>query len=507
MPLRGGRDKFFKNQKMKNLLFSLVILLFSACTKDFENINSNPAAAENIPPEYLFSTAILQASLDVNASAGLQMAYSACLAQQLASTKFNWQGDKYYQDPIHSEALFNRAYLGDIRNLSEVIFLTENRPEKANLRAMARILRALVMQRLTDTYGDVPYFEAGQGFRKTIFEPKYDAQQAIYADILKELDEACQSLDPAKPGPGDADFIFKGDAVKWRRFGYSLMLRAAMRLTKVDAGMAETWAKKALAGGIMADAADEALVPHTSGPADINKNGIGQWLVDEKNGRLCQTFTEWLAARHDPRLEILSYVPAGSAPLGLPHGTDDLHFGQMTGVFTLDSFSTINPKLTRLDSPTPLQTLAEVQFLAAEATLRGWNAGGDAAIFYATGVREAMHFWAKFDASLAVPDSTVAQYLTENPLPGDAPSAIQTVNEQYWAATFLNGAEAWANWRRSGFPVLVPANYQGNVTGGVTPRRLQYPLKEFSVNARNVGEAVARQGADLMTTRVWWDKL
>jgi len=84
---------------------------------------------------------------------------------------------------------------------------------------------------------------------------------------------------------------------------------------------------------------------------------------------------------------------------------------------------------------------------------------------------------------------------------------LQMINTQYWVATIFNDYETFANWRRSGFPVLTPVNYPGNVTGGTIPRRLIYPQSEASTNGINYTDAIGRiSGGDKMTSRVWWDK-
>jgi hypothetical protein len=108
------------------------------------------------------------------------------------------------------------------------------------------------------------------------------------------------------------------------------------------------------------------------------------------------------------------------------------------------------------------------------------------------------------DAAAAVPGAAIQPYIDANPL--SSGTALQQIGTQYWIASFLNGSEAWANFRRTGFPAL-PANpYVGDIPAGTFIRRITYPVSEISANTANVNEAIARQGADKMDTRVWWDK-
>jgi hypothetical protein len=107
--------------------------------------------------------------------------------------------------------------------------------------------------------------------------------------------------------------------------------------------------------------------------------------------------------------------------------------------------------------------------------------------------------------ALPVTQAEVDAYLAAHPYDA-AGDQLGQINTQYWAATFLNGYEAFANWRRSGYPALTPVNYPGNVTNGTIPRRLQYPQSEYSNNASGIAASLANQGPDLLTTHVWWDK-
>lgn len=139
--------------------------------------------------------------------------------------------------------------------------------------------------------------------------------------------------------------------------------------------------------------------------------------------------------------------------------------------------------------------------------MRNWISG-DAAAYYQTGVHSAMKNLSIYDQSAIISDAEIDTYLANNPFVGtqDTEAALEQINTQYWAATFLNGYEAFSNVRRSGYPKLVPVNYPDNETGGLFPRRLRYPEDEAVLNTENYREAVSRQGTDNYITRLWWDK-
>ncbi|MFR8357731.1 MAG: SusD/RagB family nutrient-binding outer membrane lipoprotein [Parabacteroides sp.] len=83
---------------------------------------------------------------------------------------------------------------------------------------------------------------------------------------------------------------------------------------------------------------------------------------------------------------------------------------------------------------------------------------------------------------------------------------LNLIGTEFWVATFLNGYESYANWRRTGYPRLTPASYQSSPNKGTIPLRFRYPTEEYSINEDNVAEAVNNQGEDKMSTAVWWDK-
>jgi hypothetical protein len=155
-------------------------------------------------------------------------------------------------------------------------------------------------------------------------------------------------------------------------------------------------------------------------------------------------------------------------------------------------------------APAFLVTHAQTQLLLAEAVVRGW-AQGNAATLFAEGVRAHMRQLADYGANAAVPANAIEAYIQANPL--NPARAQEQINTQYWVASFLNPYEAFANFRRSGFPNLPPNPFPGrDITSEQFIRRLSYPDTEYAVNQSNVQQAISRQGADRLDTRVWWDK-
>jgi len=507
------------------LILFIGLIPFSSCdTEKLTDLNINPHAANELNWKFLLTNGMLLSAENRYVNWRANLIYCAHFIQQCASTGGH-AGDKYYRNTSYSASYFDYVYTRALKNLSEVIRQTDPtegaNPEMTNARNIARILRVVNMHRMTDLYGDVPYSEANKGL-DGIFKPKYDAQKDIYTDMLKELDEAVNGLSASADDIADADLIYKGDLDKWKKFGNSMMLRLGMRVSKIDAGMATTYVTKAINGGVMESNDDNAWIPMADGPDQwTNQNGTSRALIqgDGSDGALLsKTLVDFLKDRNDPRLMIISggigpwggpYNTNYNEQDGLPNGHDYESLRILNGwpedyqFDTHTTYSRINPLLLKTDAPYFLQSYSEVALLLAEvAASQGQDAIAEAQ--YNKGVAAAMQMYELYDASFVVSNGDVTSYLAANPY--DPAKGEEMIGEQYWAATFLNWYEGYANWRRTGFPSLTPHNFENNVTGGRIPLRLEYPLSEYSINADNVSAANARQGKDDFMTPVWWDK-
>lgn len=507
----------------------LLVVTLTSCDSGFEAMNVNPTQANEISPQYLLPTAQLSVAGTRYEMWRGNLIYSSGFVQHMANTW--WSGAKYAEGSDDWRgALWRVAYNGSgdsrrayVKTLQDLIATNADDPNMANYVSAARILRVFAFQRLTDVYGDIPYSEAGKGFLDDNITPRFDPQSEIYADMLKELEEAAAGFS-GSAAQMKGDLIYGGDTERWRRFANSLMLRLGLRLVKVDPGMAQQWVQKAISGGVMQSNGDMAFIKHATGPNTgpngLNSNGNGDvFAVDAP--LLSEFFVDWMKSAGDPRLPILGGLYDGNANsgntslvstdpadmFGWPFETDPTTVQThpaWTGSFS-GSFAQPNRIVRGLDDPTFLQTYAEVAFMLAEAAVRGWGTSNPAS-HYESGVRAAMNHVALYDGDGAadIADADIDAYLAANPF--DASRALEQINTQYWAATFLNGFEAWANYRRTGYPAFTEINYPGNPTGGKVPRRLMYPTTDQLLNKANYDEAVSRQGPDVLTTRVWWDK-
>jgi hypothetical protein len=148
-----------------------------------------------------------------------------------------------------------------IKNTKDVISQVKDDASRNNLYQMTRIIQASAFMLLTDSYGSIPYKEGGAGVTDQIFFPKYDTQEFIYNDLIKELTEASAALNPSGKIE-TADILYAGNIAKWKRFANSMLLRAGMRLSRVDQNKAKQVVSTAFAGGVILLNSDNAVILH-----------------------------------------------------------------------------------------------------------------------------------------------------------------------------------------------------------------------------------------------------
>ncbi len=505
-----------KKNKLTYILISCLLIMHTACDDKFDELNTNKVSPTSIDPAFILNTAIQNSSRQA-------LIYEAGIVQQIISPNSGvLTGANYNQDNRPGTlANWQGIYRNVIKNTRDVLKSLEGNPERSNLLQMARIVQAYGFMVLTDSYGDIPYSEAGRGYTGQLFLPAYDAQEAIYTDIIKELTEASGALSAAGRIE-TADILYNGNVDKWKKFGYSLLLRAGMRLSKADATKAQATVAAAFAGGVILTNADNALMRH-----DQNyQNPVGGTLnaTEAANFYLTEPFVDYLKNTDDPRLPAIAvrYVGATSGTEqtverasfdpaeqnGMPMGNDNASIVAVAaskGLVSFYEFSQVDRRrLAKLTAPYFFVTAGQTQLLLAEARQRGWINAGTVEEYYNAGITAHMVQLGTVDAASAVAPADIATYLAANPLV--PATALEQINTQYWVASFLNGPEAFANFRRSGFPDLAPNPFPGSEVPGAFIRRLTYPDSEKSTNGVNLDAAVSRMGADNLATRVWWDK-
>lgn len=502
-------------KKIFNLcVLTLFLTMITSCEKGFDELNKSKTAAIGIDPAFILNNAVINSSV-------VTLVFEIGIVQQIISPNSGvLTGANFNQE---NRTAFDINWVSYYRNVikhtKDIIARTKDDPARANLMNMARIIQAYAFMILTDSYGSIPYEEGGEGYNSQIFFPKYETQQEIYPKIIKELTEASAALS-ASGKIETADILYGGDVDKWKKFGYSLLLRAGMRLSAVDPTQAQAAVKTAFNGGVITLNIDNAFVRH-----DANyKNPISNTLnsTEAANFYLTKPFVDALKSTNDPRLVAIAVrykgatsgtaqTPAAGSivaadQIGLPMGKDNTTAGtaaKADGLASFYDYSQVDRnRMAKLTAPMFMVTASQTNLLLAEARFRGWITTGTAAQYFSDGIKANMDQMASFDAKCAVIAADRDTYVAATPL--KAGTELQQINNQYWISSFLNGQEAWANFRRSGFPALTPNPFPGKEVAWIN--RLTYPNSEISVNSVNVKASIAVMGPDNLETKVWWDK-
>jgi len=547
------------------ILLSLTVfaVAVSSCSDSYmENLNTDPSKANNIDPNAQLTTAELQTYGDLG-MVEIYRNYHYAFAQQLMgcwnTTNF---GGRHTIDNNEMSRMWISFYPKAIKNLTDGISRSNENASLSNINAALRIYRVYMLSLMTDVYGDAPCSEAGLGYIDGKFNPRYDTQEEIYTWFFKELKEASIALNQS----GDkisGDVVYKGDVSKWKKLANSLRLRYAMRISDVAAEKAKQEFEDALsdAGGILASASDDALVKYMEVPfsfgqesyTDYRGNALSKLLFgnDPANNPsyLCSTFFNQMKNSGDPRtyriarfyydglmsststnnrIDLTEEVlkkgvtmnprdPGAFSWEPWPAGyeSDIMKEIALTNSSVQTSMSReTEPKLAnnflKSDNPGVIITYAEVNYLLAEASLKGWNVSGTVADLYAKGVRASMDFLSNNYGCDKITDAEFSTFITNNGIGYTNDQKKASINTQAWILHLTNPAESWANVRRSGYPHLKsPAEYDFAqfLTGGADiPVRLSYPVLESSYNKQSYEEALSRMGGDNSWNKpLWWD--
>ena len=477
-----------------------VALVATSCDSGLTGLNKNPNAPGKVTPQYLFPNGVTSAVGRVRGG-GFDLTFTSLWAQHIAMDRFTDE-DRYSIRPGTIDGNWSGFYSGELEDFATIIQQTDP-SEAPNLVGPALVMKSWTYGVMTDIWGDIPYAEANQGTAN--FTPRYDSQQDVYNGLFTDLTAANDMLTAGGDGYGSADPIYSGDATKWQRFANSLRLRFALRLVKVDADRAKSEATAAIAAGVFTSNADNALLQW---PGDgTNDNPFFNTFRTRDDQHVSQTLVDTLKALYisiepgndtifDPRLAVYADPIISALPdtvyVGAPNGLQD----DDAIAIGLTNTSRVGEVYRQRDTPSILMTYSEVLFDEAEAAARGWTAG-DAAALYSDAIRASMQY-------NGIADDVIDAYVASPRVAYNAATGLTQIALQKWIALYAQGADAYAEYRRSGVPNLQPG--PAVITDpAIVARRLTYPLAEQSFNNTNLQAAISAQGGASLNDRVWWD--
>jgi hypothetical protein len=477
---------------MKNILYilTMVLLVTTSCTEDFEDINTNPNAPINAQPSLLLRQVIYDF--------GEQMSYEGfaagdLLGQYRTALDFNLFG----RHDLKSPQLGGNPWPIFYKNLRDNQIIINQAQTTEAFRVYegpALILKAYFAAGLTDLFGDVPYSEAFDGINGSV-TPKYDLQEDIYNNpngILDNLNkgiEAIANYDGVQPLEGD--LLFNGNLQSWTKFANSLKIKALMRISdKMDVS-AELQTIFDEGNYISTNSENAAFDFTNTAPNSFRMARLR--IGDFNNYVLSETMEEILNNYNDTRIGFF-FRPFGNS-------TNDEFNGLLNGVdatstsITLADFSlsgtAFREDTSLLDAN--FSTAWETSFFLAEAAQKGLITA-NAQNLYETGVAQAFEYW-----QTEMP----ANYLTGNAAFNAAGATpLEQIITQKWIGNVINGYEGWTEFRRTGFPVL--KTLQASLNNDLIPVRMPYPAEEAALNAANYDQAAAATNNNSINVPVWW---
>lgn len=522
---------------MKKII-SFVFLGMSvlSCTNKFETINQNPYGVtdehqKTIP---LGSANIQEQNLWVmaNQENGWQMYMDlpGIYSGYCAATGFNDDFNAYVPRTGWNNYVFDDAIKHLYPPYNAIKSVTKGDLSKPVF-AVSTLSRAAVTHRLADIFGPIPYSKV-DGVELNV---PFDNQRDLYLNLLKDIKEATMALDKfveqnaANRLYEPYDFVYKGDMSKWAKYGRSLMLRLAVRIAHKEPELAKEYAEYAVQNGVIESNEDNAQM-------ETNDNPLFKVSQAWADSRVGADIVEYMKTFNDPRTS--KYFTAIDARGKIPFG---YRFGSPINIKTskqTDSYSCPNIKK---DTPIMWLSAAEVAFLKAEGALNGWNMGGKTAKdLYQEGIKLSFIQWGADEGKLneylsntntrgafideIIPNLNAPNFSSQisvnwDNAQGNKEKELSKIITQKWIAMFpYNTIEAWTEWRRTGYPNMMPS--LNNKSGGAVKnvyqengkdrggmRRLVYSTESVAQNKANIDKAIADLGGpDAPATDLWWAK-
>ena len=539
-------------------LCALGLLITNACTKNFEELNTDPKI---ITAELVDVGLILT---NVEASTLGTGGYGNGTYGSFTGMCNRDDDGKFLETDAPGD--WNFAYESILNNLSNIIQLIDgktNKDELVNKTAIARILRVWAVANLTDTYGDVPYSESCLPKEEAVLQPKYDTQQSIYADLFKELKEAAAQLDEAKESYGAADLIYGGDVTKWRKLANSLRLRLALRVRYIDPTLATTQMSDLTETGLITSLSEDAFIKNTTvytNQMNPRYYRIVNYETTQESVHTNKCMIDILrndSIHLDPRIQIyadtvMAAFKGGISPNGYffpnwdyrgapTNGMVDPEYKYPWGSGTVSDIA----DFWRVPIVAPAyMKCSEVYFSLAEAKLAGLLPSGftgSANSYYQKGIDAGIE-WAKWFYDLTAPqipdlmknyvhnpayapgdqwtDADVTNYLAYKKikdsdidafkvtaiytLSGTTDQQLEMIINQKIVALYPDEFQGWCEYRRTGYP-KVAIGPDHAALQGVVPRREPWPTREETINSKSYEEALTRYGKDSRLTKFWWD--
>lgn len=455
--------------------------------------------------------------------------YHDLYAHYFANNKFEASNHYLYRDDW-MKFRWEHFYTDRFQEFKNIIKICKQDTDKhfRNAYHIAWINYYFLVSLMTDTYGPIPCTSVIDNMEYEIAndvivdDPNiyYDTQEQVYDRLFKRLAVHQDSLLVAGEETytyGERDNIFGGDALQWKRFANSLRLRLAMRISNIDPIRAQQEAQAAIAAGVM-ESNDDTYAVHYNWPnghendyalvgflwGDVVMSKDLEVMYKTQSTNLDPRCSKCWYKNMTPHASVLSFEESQRGDyVGNYNGAENVQHGDHKYSYLKSRMGERNNDYW-FDYNRPMECLnyAEVCFLLAEANLRGWaGASSSAETYYKDGIRASMDY---FTISTTEADAYINGLKTDPFSSGDKEAMLEQIINQKWLANFPNGAEGWADFRRTDYPALtqIVSNRSSDVEQGKFIKRINYPVSEHDLNSDNIYYPYADDSKGL---KLWWD--
>ena len=520
---------------------SLLLLGSMSCTANYLEINSNPyQPGDLIADDYALGSAMNSLagcviSPDENTTQFTDCLLGGTQGGYFADANGKWDKTISNYNPTDD---WSRVFLKTDKiipilysNLAVVKRISEQNNDPVPY-AIAEVIKVASMHRVADTFGPIPYSKIGEDGK--IATP-YDSLEEVYNKFFEELNESIKVLTDHQNAAllPSSDYIYGGKVKNWVKLANSLKLRLALRIAYANPAKAQQMAEEAVNHeiGVITSNAENALWKYFGTIVNPINIAVNYNTAKHEDGSVCPTGGDSHAAA-----DIIAYMNSYNDPRRAAYFSnsewDNTDFCGLRRGIAIPDLSSMGHKYSgiKVGAHDPLMWMnaAEVAFLRAEGiAVFNFNLGGSAQDFYNEGIRLSFEQWGAGESAeyAASTEETPVTYtdpagnenymtpLSKLPVQWNEGATIEEKQEriiiQKWIANYPLGCEAWADYRRTGYPHLIPASLNkslGEVDSERGARRMRYPRDEYVSNTDNVNHAVSNylNGPDLMSTDLWW---
>ncbi|MBU0695026.1 MAG: SusD/RagB family nutrient-binding outer membrane lipoprotein [Bacteroidetes bacterium] len=493
-----------KRFKIQHLVIMMVLLMTTACTKNFEDLNTDPNRPKQITPGVILGQ--LQYRL-VNTSITQGRSFTHEL-MQVDAPRSSTNGVGLHRYVVNPGAAVWNSFYDSMTDVQD-IYQNSKKLGENNYVAISLIYKSWIYSIMTDLYGDVPYTKATQASTGNIY-PAFDAQKDIYTHILSDLDSANNIINTGKALTYGGDLLYNANSVsggvnvgmvKWKKFCNSLKLRLLLRISKRDGEVNVTNQINAILTDpvkypVFTSNADEAIFRYP-GTFPYYNPYYNQRQLEWRDGTyFTKFFLDKMVQDNDPRKTVWCTTVKVNGV--------DVYQGIESGYPTTTEYlvgknTSYNDVMKTMPQLGVMMTYSEMESIKAELALKGFNTGKTPKQHYEEAILASMKQW-----GVSMP----ANYLTQsgvayNPSASTAAQLESIMVQKYYAYFFVD-YQSWFEKRRTGYPVLPRGS--GIPVENKFPSRVPYPTYLQSLNPENLKKAVTAMGGDNSDIKVWWDK-